>query len=89
MFSCVDIDFIFDTADKSRNPLCTEFYQILFSESQSAVIHPEKRCCKAFCNGKLCLICQDTSTADIHFFVKLDCHCLACHCFLYGCTSVQ
>ena len=89
MFSCIDINLIFDASDESRNSLCTEFYQILFSEVQSAVIHPEKCCCKALYNGKLCLICQNASTADIYFFVKLDRHCLAYHRLIYGCTSVQ
>ena len=89
VFSCVDIDLIFDAADKSRNSLGSQFDQILFSKSQLAVIHPEQCCSEAFCYGELCLVGEDAASADIHFFVKLDGHCLSCHGFFYGSASVQ
>ena len=41
---------------------------------------------KLFATGELCLISEDTSPADIHFFVKLDGNCLSCHsCLLQQC----
>ena len=41
MFSGVDIDLVFDAADKSRNSLGSQFYQIFFSKSQLCC-HPSR-----------------------------------------------
>ena len=89
MFTCIDIDFIFNATDESRNSLGSQFDKILFSKCQLTVIHPEKCCSKAFCYGEPGLVSEYAASADIYFFVKLDRYCLSCHCFLYGSTSVQ
>ena len=80
----VDIDGIFYLCQDAGDQLGSQFYQIVLTDAQRLVVHPQQRNGQFLIHCHICILDENASTGNVYFLVQRNGDRLSLECLIHG-----